>query len=91
MQVSDAEALEKAIADLLADENRRAELGRNALKVVAENLGAVDRTVEMILEQLKTRGSLYRARKIILDVSPLDETETAYHIRVRFRFCESEV
>jgi 3-deoxy-D-manno-octulosonic-acid transferase len=48
--------LEKEVADLLADENRRAELGRNALKVVAENLGALDRTVEIILEQLKARG-----------------------------------
>ena len=37
--------LEQASPDLLADEKRRAELGRNALKVVAENLGALDRTV----------------------------------------------
>jgi hypothetical protein len=28
-------------------------LGRNALEVVAENLGAINRTVEMIVEQLK--------------------------------------
>jgi 3-deoxy-D-manno-octulosonic-acid transferase len=56
MQVSDAAALEKAISDLLANENRRAQLGRNALKAVAENLGAIDRTVKMILEELKTRG-----------------------------------
>ncbi len=56
VQVASADALEKAVAELLADENRRAELGRNALKVVAENLGAIERTVEMILEQLKTRG-----------------------------------
>ncbi len=56
VQVSDAAALESAVADLLADEARRAELGRNALKVVAENHGALDRTVEMILEQLRERG-----------------------------------
>jgi 3-deoxy-D-manno-octulosonic-acid transferase len=56
MQVSDAAALEKAISDLLADESRRAQLGRNALKVVAENLGAIDRTLKIILEELKTRG-----------------------------------
>jgi 3-deoxy-D-manno-octulosonic-acid transferase len=56
VQVRDPEALEKTIGDLLADENRRAELGRNAFKVVAENLGALDRTVEIILEQLKARG-----------------------------------
>ncbi len=56
VQVRDPEALEKAVAELLADENRRALLGRNARKVVAENLGALDRTVKIILEELKTRG-----------------------------------
>jgi 3-deoxy-D-manno-octulosonic-acid transferase len=56
VQVADAADLETAITDLLADENRRAELGRNALKVVAENHGALERTVEMILEQLRERG-----------------------------------
>jgi len=53
IQVNSPEALEKTIAELLADQARRAELGRNALEVVAENLGAIDRTVEMILKQLK--------------------------------------
>ena len=53
IQVRDPEGLEGAIAGLLADENRRAELGRNAQRVVHENLGAIDRTVEMILEHLK--------------------------------------
>jgi len=56
VQVNDASELEKTISDLLADEKRRDELGRNALKVVAENLGALDRTVEIILGQLKARG-----------------------------------
>jgi len=56
VQVGDAAALEKAIAGLLADENRRTELGRNAQRVVRENLGAIDRTVEMILEKLEPRG-----------------------------------
>ena len=55
VQVRDPAALEEAVRGLLADKNRRAELGRNALEVVAENLGAVDRTVEMILEHLKPR------------------------------------
>ena len=53
IQVNSPEALEKTIAELLADKTRRAELGRNALEVVAENLGAIDRTVAMILEQIK--------------------------------------
>ena len=56
VQVGGPEALEAAVAGLLADGNRRAELGRNALKVVAENLGALDRTTDMILAQLKARG-----------------------------------
>lgn len=55
IQVPDAETLEQAIAELLADESRRAELGRNAAKVVRENLGAIERTVDMILEQLAKR------------------------------------
>jgi 3-deoxy-D-manno-octulosonic-acid transferase len=62
VQVRDPEQLEDALRNLLADENRRGELGKNALKVVRENLGAVDRTVEMILEQLKRRG-IYIAPK----------------------------
>jgi 3-deoxy-D-manno-octulosonic-acid transferase len=56
VQVSDPAALEKAIAGLLADEKRRAELGQNAHRVVRENLGAIDRTVEMILEKLDPGG-----------------------------------
>ena len=55
IQVQDPETLEIAVAELLADEKRRAELGRNALRVVRENLGAIDRTMAMILEQLKKR------------------------------------
>ena len=63
VQVGDPDALEKILAELLMDENRRRELGRNALKVVAENLGAVDRTVEMILAQLKLREVYIAPRK----------------------------
>jgi len=55
IQVQDPASLEKAIGELLADEKRRAELGRNALKVVRDNLGAIHRTVAMILEQLEKR------------------------------------
>ena len=43
---------------------RREELGRNALKVVHENLGAIDRTVDMIVKQLDN-GELY--------IAPADE------------------
>ncbi|MDD5139982.1 MAG: 3-deoxy-D-manno-octulosonic acid transferase [Verrucomicrobiales bacterium] len=62
VQVDSPEALEAAIAGLLASESRRAWLGRNALKVVAENLGALDRTTDMILAQLKALG-IYVAPK----------------------------
>lgn len=51
-QVKDAAELETRLAALLADANRRSQLGRNALKVVRENLGAIERTVDMIVEQL---------------------------------------
>jgi len=63
VQVRDPQALEGAVAELLADETRRQEMGRNALKVVAENLGAVNRTVEMILAQLKAREVYVAPRK----------------------------
>lgn len=52
IQARDAAELESALGELLASPARREQLGRNALKVVRENLGAVIRTVDMIVEQL---------------------------------------
>ena len=63
VQVNSALELEQTISDLLADEERRAELGRNALKVVADNLGALDRTIGMILAKLKAREVYVAPRK----------------------------
>jgi len=63
VQACNTEQLEDALRELLADEARRAELGRNALEVVRENLGAVDRTVEMILEHLEPRGIFIAPKK----------------------------
>ncbi len=60
VQVKDAPELEKAVSELLADEARRTELGRNAVKVVKANLGAIERTVEMIVNHLEG-GELYVA------------------------------
>jgi 3-deoxy-D-manno-octulosonic-acid transferase len=60
VQVPDAAGLEAALADLLADPGKRERLGRNALAVVHQNLGAVERTVEMIVEHLEG-GKLYVA------------------------------
>jgi len=62
VQVQDATQLEEALARLLADPAGRAELGRHALEVVRENLGAIDRTVDMILKHLEG-GELYVAPK----------------------------
>ena len=56
VQVKSAADLERTLGELLADAPRRAALGRNALAVVGENLGAVERTVAMILPQLEARG-----------------------------------
>ncbi len=63
LQVRDSEELEKMLGELLADEKWRAEMGQNALKVVRENLGAVERTVEMILENLKDSGIYFAPEK----------------------------
>jgi len=61
VQVRDADELESVFAELLADESRREQLGQNAVKVVRENLGAIDRTVEMIVSHLEG-GALYIAK-----------------------------
>jgi len=53
VQVSDAAALEKTLGDLLADSERRECLGRNARRIVKENQGGVERTVELIVQQFK--------------------------------------
>jgi 3-deoxy-D-manno-octulosonic-acid transferase len=63
VQAPNAEALEKVLAELLADQARRDALGRAALEVVAENLGAVERTVEMILPELERRGIFIAPKK----------------------------
>lgn len=52
VQVRDASELEAALAHLLSDPARREQLGHNAQKVVRENLGAIERTVDMIVESL---------------------------------------
>lgn len=56
VQVPDTQALEKVLGELLEDQYQRAELGRNALLVVSENVGATDRMAEIILGKLKERG-----------------------------------
>ena len=53
VQVRDANELETVLGELLADEPRRKRLGANALKVYQDNLGAIERTVEMLIAHLK--------------------------------------
>ena len=60
VQVQDAAELGKTLDELLADTARREQLGRNALKVVRENAGALGRTVDMIVKHLET-SELYIA------------------------------
>jgi 3-deoxy-D-manno-octulosonic-acid transferase len=52
-QAPDAAGVEKAITELLASREQREELGRNALEVVRQNRGSIDRTIDMILEHVK--------------------------------------
>lgn len=52
VQVQNAAELEETLGGLLANPARREELGRNAEKIVRENQGAVERTVDMIVEGL---------------------------------------
>lgn len=56
IQVSDRMELEQEIGRLLRDPRRRAEIGAKALAVVQENVGAIDRTVQMIIPKLKANG-----------------------------------
>ena len=60
VQVRGAAELEAVLAGLLGDPPRREQLGQNALKVVRENRGAVDRTVDMIIRHFEG-GELYVA------------------------------
>lgn len=48
VQVDIAEGLTRAIADLLADREKRAEIGRRARRVVDGKRGATDRTMDLI-------------------------------------------
>jgi len=56
VMVKDSSELELVLGELLGNPARRDELGRHARAVVAENLGAIERTVEMVLPHLKANG-----------------------------------
>ena len=56
MQVADVKELEIALAQLLKNSARREQIGRNGLAVVRQNLGAIERTTEMILNGVDGSG-----------------------------------
>jgi 3-deoxy-D-manno-octulosonic-acid transferase len=64
VQVQNIEGLERTVAELLANPARCSELGKHALEVVSENLGAVERTVEMMLPYLAQRGIMVVPKKV---------------------------
>jgi 3-deoxy-D-manno-octulosonic-acid transferase len=51
-QVTNPSELEWAFEELLHHPEKRTQLGRNALRIVQENSGPIERTVEMILQHL---------------------------------------
>ncbi len=57
VQVNDAAGLETTLAELLSNPARCEQLGRNAQRIVQENQGAVNRTVDLIVENLKGLNS----------------------------------
>jgi 3-deoxy-D-manno-octulosonic-acid transferase len=61
IQVASQAELESALDLLLSDPELRRTMGANALKVVQENLGAMDKTVDMIVQHLEG-GDLYVKR-----------------------------
>jgi 3-deoxy-D-manno-octulosonic-acid transferase len=63
VQVQGASELEETLGSLLANSARRDELGRNAEKIVRENQGAVERTVDMIVERLGGLDSYIAPKK----------------------------
>ena len=53
VQVANAAELETALANILESPERAAHLGANALKVVHANIGAIDRTLDMLVKHLE--------------------------------------
>ena len=74
IQVKDAAGLESAIAMLLSDRDQAAAFGFNAIKVVRENLGAIDKTVEMIVEQLEGTDVYIAPKRDEIGRSPQAQT-----------------
>jgi 3-deoxy-D-manno-octulosonic-acid transferase len=65
MQVRDVAELEKVVGQLLTDEAQREQMGRNAVEVVRENLGAIERTVDMIVSAFEGSELCIAAKKLV--------------------------
>jgi 3-deoxy-D-manno-octulosonic-acid transferase len=71
IQIRNADELESALAELLSDPAKAATVGCNALQVVRNNLGAIEKTVEMIVEHLDgTEVYVAPKRNDLLQKSP---------------------
>jgi 3-deoxy-D-manno-octulosonic-acid transferase len=71
IQVRNADELESALTELLSDPSKAAVMGSNALQVVRNNLGAIEKTVEMIVEHLDgTEVYVAPKRNEVLQKSP---------------------
>lgn len=57
IRVKDEAELESALTRVLTDAQLAVRLGKNALRVVQENQGAMDRTVAMVVKHLENRGT----------------------------------
>jgi 3-deoxy-D-manno-octulosonic-acid transferase len=63
IQVANAEDLENTVSQLLADPVRCAVLAQNAVRVVNKNLGAIERTADMIIQRLEGRDLYIAPRR----------------------------
>jgi 3-deoxy-D-manno-octulosonic-acid transferase len=64
IQVPDERALEDAFRKLLRDPKQREELGRRGLRVVQENKGSIDRTLDMLVDHLKEEDIYIAPRSV---------------------------
>jgi len=61
--VQNEKELEEALANILSDSAKAAELSRNAIRVVRENTGAIERTIDMIVANIDNRDVYIAPRR----------------------------
>ena len=90
VQVRDPEELEKVIAELLADESRRAELGRNALQGGARKSGRDGPHGGNDLGETEAARNLHRAAKNKLSFRRLTKPERLFIFPHAFGFAPED-